>query len=36
MNVVVLEERDVGWMIVEMANNKVDNRFEKWQQVGLN
>jgi hypothetical protein len=31
----VLEERDGGWMIVEMLNDKVEYGIERWQQVCL-
>jgi hypothetical protein len=30
---VVLEERDGGWMIVETANNRIDNGIVRWHQV---
>jgi len=30
-----LEERDGSKMIVEMANNKVEDSIERWQQVYL-
>jgi hypothetical protein len=31
----MLEERDGGWMIVETANDKVEDGIERWQQVRL-
>jgi hypothetical protein len=31
----VLEERDSSWMIVEMANDKIQDGIERWQQVDL-
>jgi hypothetical protein len=31
----VLEERDGGWMIVEMANDKLEDGIKRQQQVRL-
>jgi hypothetical protein len=33
MNDVVLEERDCGWMIVEMVNDKIKEGIERQHQV---